>query len=336
MSETVAVIGAGSFGTSLSKVFAENGHRTTLWARDAETCRLIAQNHKHPRYLQSVQLPAGLRATSSLEEATADATVVLCAVPSHAVRTTMTDVGKLMKPGTFVLSATKGIENDSLMTVSQVLEHVLPADFHSRCAYLSGPSFALELARRVPTAVTIASTNHDTAVRMQGMVSNDYFRAYTTDDVMGVELSGALKNVVAIGVGCAEGLGFGYNARAAMITRGLAEMARLGMKLGANPMTFAGLAGVGDLMLTCFGELSRNRTVGFQLGQGKKLDEILKNLGMVAEGVKTAKSAWDLAQREKVDMPLARAAYQIVYEGRSPRDIVYELMGRALRKEQDG
>jgi len=336
MSESVAVIGAGSFGTALSKVFAENGHRTTLWARDEATVQSIAKNHRHPRYLTSVQLPAGLRATSDLASAISDASVVLCAVPSHAVRTTFTEVGKLMKPGTFVLSATKGIENDSLQTVSQVLEHVLPAEFHGHCAYLSGPSFALELARRVPTAVTIASSETETAERMQQMISNDYFRAYTTHDVIGVELAGALKNVVAIGVGCAEGLGFGYNARAAMITRGLAEMARLGMKQGANPMTFAGLAGVGDLMLTCFGELSRNRTVGFQLGQGKKLDEILKNLGMVAEGVKTAKSAWDLAQREKVDMPLAHAAYQILYEGRAPRDIVYELMGRALRKEQDG
>lgn len=335
MSETVAVIGAGSFGTSLSKVFAENGHRTTLWARDAQVTQKIATHHRHPKYLTGVQLPAGLRATSNLEEALGDATVVLCAVPSHAVRETFTKVGALLRPGTSILSATKGIENDTLMTVSQVLEHVLPTAFHAHCAYLSGPSFALELARRTPTAVTIAAAESETAERMQRMVSNDYFRAYTTHDVMGVELSGALKNVVAIGVGCAEGLGFGYNTRAAMVTRGLAEMARLGMKMGTNPMTFAGLAGVGDLMLTCFGELSRNRTVGFQLGQGKKLDEILKNLGMVAEGVKTAKSAWDLAQREQVDMPLAHAAFQILYEGKPPKEIVYELMGRALRKEMD-
>ncbi len=335
MSERVSVIGAGSFGTALSKVFAENGHQTVLWARDAETAKKITEAHRHPRYLTTVQLPAGLKATSDLALAVKDATVLVCAVPSHAVRETFQQVGQVLGPETFILSATKGIENDSLMTMAQVLENVTPKEAHPRLAYLSGPSFAAELTRRVPTAVTIASTNADTAKRMQHMVSNDYFRAYTTDDVMGVELAGALKNVVAIGVGCAEGLGFGYNARAAMITRGLAEMARLGMKMGANPMTFAGLAGVGDLMLTCFGELSRNRSVGFQLGQGKKLEEILKNLGMVAEGVKTAKSAWDLARREGVDMPLAQAAYQILYDGRAPRDIVYELMGRALRKELD-
>ncbi|MBI5496747.1 MAG: NAD(P)-dependent glycerol-3-phosphate dehydrogenase [Deltaproteobacteria bacterium] len=335
MSESVAIIGAGSFGTALAKVFAENGHRTVIWARDAETARQINDKHRHPRYLTSVQLPAGLVATAAFEDALRDAQVVVCSVPSHAVRTTFTDARPFLRDDQFILSATKGIENETLMTVAQVLEQVLPASMHPRLAYLSGPSFALELARRVPTAVTIASRNADTAERMQRIISCDYFRAYTTDDVVGVELAGALKNVVAIGVGCAEGLGFGYNARAAMITRGLAEMARLGMKMGANPMTFAGLAGVGDLMLTCFGELSRNRSVGFQLGQGKKLEDILKNLGMVAEGVKTAKSAWDLSQREGVEMPLAHAAYQILYEGRTPRDIVYELMGRALRKELD-
>ncbi|MEW5853636.1 MAG: NAD(P)H-dependent glycerol-3-phosphate dehydrogenase [Myxococcota bacterium] len=336
MSERVAVIGAGSFGTALSKVFAENGHQTTLWGRDEHVAEHIRTHHRHPRYLQGVQLPAGLRATSNLDEAVADAQVLVNAVPSQAVRETFGPLAKTLKPGTVLLNASKGIEVGSLMTISQIFEEIFPTEMHASFAYLSGPSFALELARRVPTAVTIASVSHETAARMQRMISNDYFRAYTTDDVLGVELAGALKNVVAIGVGCAEGLGLGHNARAAMITRGLAEMARLGVKLGAQPMTFAGLAGVGDLILTCTGQLSRNRTVGYELGQGKKLDEILQKLGMVAEGVKTAKSAHDLAKRENVDMPLAAAAYQILYDGRHPRDILYELMGRALRKETDG
>jgi glycerol-3-phosphate dehydrogenase (NAD(P)+) len=333
MSEAVAVVGAGSFGLALAKVFAENGHRTVLWARDPAQARAVNETRRHPRYLTSIQLPAGLKATSELKEALAGVSVVVCAVPSHAVRDTFTQARDLIPKDAYVLSASKGIEQDSLMTVAQVMEHVLPESFRPRLAYLSGPSFALELARRVPTAVTIAAEMTATADRMQQVISNDYFRAYTTHDVVGVELSGALKNVMAIGVGCAEGLGLGNNARAAMMTRGLAEMARLGVKMGADPMTFAGLAGIGDLILTCTGELSRNRTVGFQLGQGKKLDHILKDLGMVAEGVKTAKSAWDLAKREGVEMPLANAAYQILYEGRAARDIVYELMSRALKRE---
>jgi glycerol-3-phosphate dehydrogenase (NAD(P)+) len=335
MSERIAVIGAGSFGTALAKVFAENGHSTTLFARDRSVAVHINENHRHPRYLTAVQLPAGLRATSNLQDALAAAQVLVCTVPSHAVRETFAPLTTTIPGDAIILNASKGIENESLKTISQVFDEILPSVLHARCAYLSGPSFALELARRVPTAVTIAAHSHDTAERMQRMISNDYFRAYTTDDVMGVELAGAMKNVVAIGVGCAEGLGFGHNARAAMITRGLAEMARLGMKLGAQAVTFAGLAGVGDLVLTCTGDLSRNRTVGFELGQGKKLDEILKRLGMVAEGVKTARSVYDLSRREGVDMPLAHAAYQILYEGRPPREMVYELMGRALRREMD-
>ena len=335
MSQAVCVMGAGSFGTALAKVFAENGHRTVLWARDPQQAQAINTDHRHPRYLTSVQLPAGLIATSDMKEAVADAGVVVCAVPTHAVRTIFGELGPHIHKDAYLLSASKGIENDSLMTMADVLEAVLPAALHPRLAYLSGPSFALELARRVPTAVTIAAKSDETGHHLQRIVSNDYFRAYTTHDVVGVELAGALKNVVAIGVGCLDGLGLGHNARAAMMTRGLAEMARLGVKMGADPMTFAGLAGVGDLILTCTGELSRNRTVGFQLGQGRKLDQILKELGQVAEGVKTAKAAYDLSQREGVDMPLAYAAYQIMYDGRAPKDIVYELMSRALKKETE-
>lgn len=335
MSERVAIIGGGSFGTALAKVFAENGHQTTLWAKEPEIVEHIRTHHRNPLYLTGVQLPAGMRATGNLEEALAEAQVVVNVLPSHVVRQVFTPLRSLMRPDMILLNGSKGIENDTLMTISQIFEEILPPHLHDSCAHLSGPSFALELARRMPTAVTIASTSEETAVRMQRMISNDYFRAYTTDDVMGVELAGALKNVVAIAVGAAEGLGLGNNTRAALITRGLAEMARLGARMGAQPLTFAGLAGVGDLTLTCHGNLSRNRHVGFELGQGKKLEDILSTLGMVAEGVKTAQSAYDLARREKVEMPVCRASYQMLFEGRNPRDIVYELMGRALRKEQD-
>jgi glycerol-3-phosphate dehydrogenase (NAD(P)+) len=333
MSETVAVLGAGSFGTALAKVLAEGGHRVSLWARDEAVVEGINEGHAHPRRLKGVRLPSGMKASTSMEEVMGGATLVVSGVPTVAVRDVWERAKAHLPPEALVMSATKGIENDTLMLVSDILRDVLPEDAHGRLTYVSGPSFALEMCRRLPTAVTIAADEDEVAERAQRIISTDYFRAYTTTDVIGVELGGALKNVIAIAAGAADGLGFGLNTRAALITRGLAEIGRIAVKMGARPFTLAGLAGMGDLVLTCTGSLSRNRTVGFELGQGKSLEQVLEQLGEVAEGVNTARSVHDLAAREEVEMPISQGVYRVLFEGVDARDMVYELMGRALKAE---
>jgi glycerol-3-phosphate dehydrogenase (NAD(P)+) len=256
-------------------------------------------------------------------------------VPTVALRDVWSQAKPFVKEGALVMSATKGIENGTLKLVSDILKESVPTSCVSQLCYLSGPSFAIEMARRLPTAVTIAADDEDVAKRAQGIISTDYFRAYTTTDVQGVELGGALKNVVAIASGAAAGLGFGQNTLAALITRGLAEIGRLAVRLGAMPLTLAGLAGMGDLVLTCTSPTSRNYTVGLKLGQGQKLDQILKELGEVAEGVNTARAVKDLAAREGVELPIAEAVYRLLFQGTDPRDEVSALMGRKLRTEHD-
>lgn len=335
MSETVAVLGAGSFGTALAKLLAEGGHAVRLFARDPAVAKAITDEHRHPRRLTGVRLPAGLRAVTDVKEAVKGAGLVVSSVPTISVRSVWSEAGGALDDGAYVMSATKGIENGSLMLVSEILEAAVPERARARLCYLSGPSFALEMARRLPTAVTIAAEDEAVAAHVQAIISTDYFRAYTTTDVVGVELAGALKNVIAIAAGTADGLGFGANTQAALITRGLAEMSRLATRMGARPLTMSGLAGVGDLVLTCTGQLSRNRTVGFQLGQGKTLDQILQDLGQVAEGVNTARSVHDLMKREDVEMPISAAVYRLLFEGSDPREEVYGLMGRKLKAENE-
>jgi glycerol-3-phosphate dehydrogenase (NAD(P)+) len=333
MSEIISVLGAGAFGTALAKLLAEGGHSVRLYAREPDVVTAINDEHRHPKRLAGVRLPPGLKATADLRTAVEGAGLIVCGVPTVAVRDVFSRAASMIHPDAYVLSATKGIENGSLMLVSDILAECVPESVRPRVGFLSGPSFALEMARRLPTAVTIAAADEEVAKHLQAIISTDYFRAYTTTDVVGVELGGALKNVIAIAAGAADGLGFGHNTNAALITRGLAEMTRLATKLGARPLTMSGLAGMGDLVLTCTGSLSRNRTVGFQLGQGKKLDAILKELGQVAEGVGTAKSVNDLAAREQIDMPIARAVYRLLFENADPREEVYGLMGRKLKSE---
>jgi len=335
MSETVCVLGAGSFGTALAKVLAEGGHSVRLWARDPVVVDGITREHKHPRRLKGVRLPPGLQASTSLEQSLTGASMVVSSVPTVALRDVWSQASPFVKEGALVMSATKGIENGTLKLVSDILKESVPASCASQLCYLSGPSFAIEMARRLPTAVTIAADDEDVAKRAQGIISTDYFRAYTTTDVQGVELGGALKNVVAIASGAAAGLGFGQNTLAALITRGLAEIGRLAVRLGAMPLTLAGLAGMGDLVLTCTSPTSRNYTVGLKLGQGQKLDQILKDLGEVAEGVNTARAVKDLAAREGVELPIAEAVYRLLFAGTDPRDEVSALMGRKLRTEHD-
>lgn len=333
MSQTVAVLGAGSFGTALAKLLAEGGHRVQVYTRDVDVADVINREHRHPKRLKTVRLPAGLKANTDLASTLQDATLVVVAVPTPAVRSVMTAALPHAPADALVLSAAKGIEQGSLRLVHDILEEVFPAERHHRLCYLSGPSFALEMAKRMPTAVTIASRDDNSAREAQEIVSTDYFRAYTTTDVIGVEVGGAVKNVVAIAAGISEGLGLGLNASAALITRGLAEITRLAVKMGAQPMTLAGLAGMGDLVLTCNGALSRNRTVGVELGRGKKLPEILQSLGEVAEGVNTSKALDDLAKRVGVELPIAQCVHRILFSNADPRDELYNLMGRQLKSE---
>ncbi|AWV90619.1 NAD(P)H-dependent glycerol-3-phosphate dehydrogenase [Bradymonas sediminis] len=332
----IGVIGAGSWGTALAKLLAENGHDIMMWAHDKPLPEQINVDHENPVYLPGFTLPKNLRATGELAEAVVGQELILSVVPSHVLRKVLVQLAPLVEPGTPFVSATKGIENETQMLVSDILEDVLPEHCLPYLAYLSGPSFAREVADHKPTAVTIASFNHRLAERVQRVFSNDVFRAYTTTDVVGVEVGGALKNVIAIAAGGIAGMELGSNSMAGMITRGLHEITRLGVTIGANPLTLSGLAGMGDLVLTCTGGLSRNRSVGVKLGQGYTIEEILSEMNMVAEGVKTARSVHDLAAKLGVEMPICDQVYRVIYEGKSTKDAVHELMKRDLKPELKG
>ncbi|HTN86466.1 MAG TPA: NAD(P)H-dependent glycerol-3-phosphate dehydrogenase [Sorangium sp.] len=329
----VAVIGAGAWGTALAKLLADKGNPTALWAHQGELAERIGRERQNHRYLPGVELPESLRATSDLEDALRGAELVVVVVPSHALREVVREAGRHIPRDALVCSATKGIENDSLMLMSEVLVDELGRAAEPRLSYLSGPSFAREVAAGQPTTVVVAGRSERETHAVQRLLATDRFRVYWSDDVVGVEVGGALKNVVAIAAGIGDGLGLGHNARAGLITRGLAEMARMAAAKGANLLTLAGLSGMGDLVLTCTGELSRNRTVGFEMGRGRKLDEILAGLGHVAEGVKTAKSAYELANKLGVSAPISVEVYRMLYEGKPPQQAVVDLMTRALTRE---
>ncbi len=329
------VLGAGSWGTALAKLLADNGHRVRLWCRRREQAEAIDGARENEAYLPGFRLPENLRATSDLAGALDGVGLVLSVVPTHGLRAVLEQAGELLPDDAPVLSCTKGIEQGTLQMVSQIFEEHLPEERHHLLTFLAGPSFAREVAMRMPTAVTVAGHDEAVAKRVQHHLRNPTMRVYTTDDVIGAEVGGALKNVMAIAAGVGDGLGFGHNARAAIITRGLAEIGRLGAKLGAHPMTVMGLAGMGDLVLTCTGDLSRNRKVGLALGKGQKLADILAGMNMVAEGVGTTKSAHELALREDVEMPITAAMYRILYEDQDPQRAVGELMTRASRSERD-
>jgi glycerol-3-phosphate dehydrogenase (NAD(P)+) len=333
MNERAAVVGAGAWGTALANVLAKKGIPTVMWSFEAEVADCIAREHVNRRYLADVPLDPRLRATTDMAEALDGAEFVVSVSPSHVVRQVMAQAAAHMRPDAVVVSASKGIENESLKTMDEVLADVLPDGAAATSTYLSGPSFALEVGQEQPTAVTIASRSAHAAERVQELFQTPYFRVYTSADVRGVELGGSLKNVIAIAAGVAEGLGLGHNTRAALITRGLAEITRLGRAAGADPRTFAGLAGMGDLILTCTGGLSRNRTVGYELGLGKPLDEVLGGMSAVAEGVRTARSAYGLAHKMEIEMPIVEAVYALLYEGMSAADALQSLMLREPKPE---
>jgi glycerol-3-phosphate dehydrogenase (NAD(P)+) len=334
--QQAAVVGAGSWGTALAKLLSDKGYRISLWGHRQEHVAEITSNRENLTYLPGFKLSDNLSATSDLAAAVSGQPVVLMVVPSHGYREVFRRLLPHLSDNTYVISAVKGIENDTLMTMDQVMEDELakisvPPVLHF--GVLAGPSFAKEVAAGVPTAVTVAAKTKEDALFCQQLFNAPLFRVYASTDLIGMELSGALKNPIAISAGICDGLGYGTNTRAALITRGLAEITRLGVKMGAQPLTFAGLAGMGDLVLTCTGDLSRNRQVGLKLGQGKKIKEIVAEMEMVAEGVKTTKSAWNLARREGVDMPILEQVYQVIYEDMDCAEAVKTLLARSLKEE---
>lgn len=331
----IGVIGAGSWGTTLGNLLAEKGLAVDLWVREEEVYEQIKGEGVNKVFLPEKRLAPGLSAVRSYEEALHQKELVLIAVPSHVFRDVLLGMKPYLGPETALMTATKGIENQTLKTMSRIVEEILPEGYRDRFASLGGPSFAKEVAQKYPTAVTIGCRDTAHAQRLQRLFNADFFRVYTTDDLTGVELCGALKNVIAIAAGASDGLCFGHNARAALITRGLVEMARLGNAMGAHPLTFSGLAGMGDLVLTCTGDLSRNRTVGVKLGMGMSLDEITRGMTMVAEGIRTTMSAYELAAKFDVEMPITKQVFDILYRQKDPMEAVRELMGRELKKEPE-
>ncbi len=329
----IAVLGAGAFGSSLSLLLAGRGHTVTLWCYGADEARAIEETGES-LFLPGHKLGDAVAPTNDIAEAVRGKPVVLLVSPSHSIRDVMTAAAPHLEPDVLVVSASKGIEVETLMTIDQIVADVVPEEISARSAYLSGPTFSKELARGLPGAIVVASHSEESARLVQSEFSTDRLRVYTTDDVIGVELCGALKNVCAIGAGVSDGLGYGLNARAAFITRGLTEIIRIGRVMGAHPMTFAGLAGMGDLVLTCTGDLSRNRRLGLALGKGMGVEEALASLGGVAEGMKTTKAAWSLARKHDVSMPITDVLHGMLYEGKSAKNALGELMSRPFKPER--
>ncbi|MFO7554082.1 MAG: NAD(P)H-dependent glycerol-3-phosphate dehydrogenase [Desulfobacterales bacterium] len=331
----IGVVGAGSWGTALANLLALKGFKIDLWVFEKEVKDQIETSRENAVFLPGVSLSNHIRPSNDIGEVVGGKDLVLVVVPSHVMRETAGKMRKHISTETVIVSASKGIENKTHLTMSGVLKdilHDIPEDFF---AVLSGPSFAREVVKKIPTVVAVASKDQKVAGMVQRVFAAPYFRVYTNNDMIGVELGGAVKNVIAIASGIIEGLGLGLNTRAALITRGLTEIRRLGLKLGANPRTFAGIAGVGDLVLTCTGDVSRNHTVGKKIGEGMKLTEILSEMRMVAEGVKTAKSVYNLSRKLGVEMPISHEVYHILYDDISPKEAVNRLMTRDLKQELD-
>jgi glycerol-3-phosphate dehydrogenase (NAD(P)+) len=331
----IAIIGGGSWGTALAIVLTRSRrpHDIALWVREADICESLCTRRVNEVFLPGFEVPRKVRVTNDLGEALREAGIMLGVMPSAHARAMYTQMLPHLEPRMVFVSATKGLEHTMLKRMTEVLSEVVSSKFQPRVAALSGPTFAREAARGDPTAVVIASSDPEVSASVQEALSGPTFRLYTNDDVAGVELGGAVKNVIAIAAGVCEGLGFGHNTIAALITRGLTEMTRLACALGARRETLAGLAGMGDLVLTCTGALSRNRTVGVELGKGRKLDDIVGAMRMVAEGVGTTAATVELARKMRVEMPITEQMYAVLYQGRAPRDAIRELMERQLKHE---
>lgn len=331
----VSVIGAGSWGTAIAFVLAENGHDCLLWARRQEQVDEINEQKTNQAYLPNIALPKNLQATTSLEKAATHGEVIVIAVPTKGVRSICQNLNEIMTTEKLFVHVSKGIEPDSHKRISEMIAEEITADKRRGVVVLSGPSHAEEVVKRHPTTVTAASEDEQVAKEIQDLFMNQYFRVYTNTDVIGVEIGAALKNVIALSAGVSDGLAYGDNAKAALITRGLAEISRLGVKMGANPLTFSGLTGLGDLIVTCTSVHSRNWKAGNMLGQGKSLEEVVEGMGMVIEGVRTTKAAHQLAQKYKVTMPLTEALYDVLFEDVAPKKAVDQLMTRMKKQEVD-
>ncbi|MCG8563547.1 MAG: NAD(P)-dependent glycerol-3-phosphate dehydrogenase, partial [Desulfobacterales bacterium] len=326
----IGVVGAGSWGTALAKLLADKGFALDLWVFENEVREQIEQDRENKVFLPGFKLPENLTPTNDLEQAVRDKDLVLVVVPSHCMRAVAGQMKDFIHPDTVVVTASKGIENKTHQTMTDILDEVLVDVAAENLAVLSGPSFAKEVANHVPTVVAAASIDRETAEFVQAVFSCPSFRVYVNDDPVGTQLGGAMKNVLAIAAGICDGMEMGLNPRAALITRGLTEMNRLGTKMGADPLTLSGLAGVGDLLLTCTGALSRNYTLGIQIGQGKKLDEIISEMRMVAEGVKTTRSVYNLSRKLGVDLPICNEVYHVLFEDYPVDETVQRLMNRSL------
>ena len=331
----IGVVGGGSWGTAIADLLACKGFQTHLWVFEKEVRGHIQRFSENKLYLPDHRLSPHLSASNDLVDVVSDKHLIVIVVPSHVMREVTQNIAGCLSKGTIVTSASKGIEQKTHLTISGVIKESIPEVEDDRMAVISGPSFAREVAQKMPTSVTVACQSAEIAAQVQHIFATPYFRVYTSDDVVGVELGGSVKNVIAIASGILDGLEMGLNTRAALITRGMTEIRRLGLHLGANPRTFTGLAGFGDLVLTCTGNLSRNYSVGIKLGQGKKLQQILDEMHMVAEGVKTAKSVYNYSRKLGVEMPICHEIYRILYENLAPKEAVYRLMTRTLKQELD-
>jgi glycerol-3-phosphate dehydrogenase (NAD(P)+) len=332
MGKLIGIIGAGGWGTALASLLGQKGLSVTLWCHGAQSYRDLHDSRENHSYLPGVIIPDTVEVTRSLNAAVMDKELIWCVVPSHAVRQVMTEARSYLNSKTIIVCGTKGLEEETFQTMGEVLTEIFGAG--ERLAFISGPTFALEVAHGLPAAITVAAYSEFIAGEIQAVLSTSSLRAYTSKDVIGVQMGGVIKNVIAIASGISDGLGLGHNARAALITRGLAEMTRLAIKMGADPLTLAGLPGVGDLILTCTGALSRNRQVGLQIGGGKSIAEIMQSSRMVAEGIRNARSVYFLAKKLGVEMPIVEQMYRIMHEGKKPSEGVRELMQRSLKAER--
>ncbi|MFC2085080.1 NAD(P)H-dependent glycerol-3-phosphate dehydrogenase [Bacteroidota bacterium] len=329
----IAVLGAGSWGTTLSIVLYHNGHDITLWEYKKSYARTISKHRENTLFLPGIKIPKEITITASLDKAIENQHMVVLAIPTQFIRSVLKKIPPSeIRDCTFV-SVAKGIEKNSHLTVSQIIKDEFKMLDNENIGVLSGPSHAEEVSKKIPTAVVAACSSNDTAEIIQATFMTSYFRVYSSTDVLGVELGGALKNVIAIGAGIVDGAKFGDNTKAAIMTRGIAEISRLGTALGALPKTFAGLSGMGDLIVTCMSRHSRNRYVGDRIGKGEKLKDIINSMKMIAEGVETSKSVYELARKNHIDVPIADAVYNILYNEKDPQKLTYDLMSRDMKPE---
>lgn len=333
--QKIAVLGPGSWGTALSQVLNDNGHEVRIWGNNPEQIKEINEKHTNLRYFKDLVLDKKIKAFTDLSLALENVDAILFVVPTKVTRLVARQVAEVLDHQVHILHASKGLEQGTHDRISTILEEEIPASLRNEVVVVSGPSHAEETIVRDITLISAASKNHDEAKYAQSLLSNDYFRLYTNTDVIGVETAGALKNIIAVGSGALHGLGFGDNAKAAIITRGLTEITRLGVAMGANPLTYIGLSGVGDLIVTGTSTHSRNWRAGDAIGRGEKLEDIEKNMGMIIEGVSTAKAAYELSQQLNIDMPITETIYKVLYEGLDPRAGILEIMRRETRSENE-